>query len=216
MLFFQYARAAQYTGPGPALTPAKRAELMEFFNKVYQDFHGGVDGRDQVLVQANAAALPPANFSIESAVDRAKDDSERLQARIASDPPFALWFTIRQNLTGDQADTFFDKTVKGTLVPGGAEGVHAFSGTVISVDSPDAPTKVLLGVEDPAKADATLEFSKPLPPVALDKIKPDQKIQFSGVVTKYAKDPYMLIFGEPTILGLQTIAPDNKTAPRRK
>ena len=34
---FHYARAAQYTGPGPALTATGRQQTMDFFNKLLQD-----------------------------------------------------------------------------------------------------------------------------------------------------------------------------------
>ena len=209
---FQYARAAQYTGPGPALPMATRSQLMDFFTTAYKEFHGGIDGMDQVLAQAKTSALPPANFSIGSAADAANKDAEELKRRIASDPAFGLWYTIRQNLTGDQGDTFFDKTVKDALIPGGANGVRTFSGTVISVESPDRPAKVLAGVDDPAKPDATLEFAKPLSVRALDKIKAGQKIEFSGVVSRYTKDPYMLTFKEPTIPGVETTGADKNAA----
>jgi hypothetical protein len=213
---FQYGRAAQYTGPGPALQPAARSQLMSFFINTYKDFHGGTDGADQVLAQAKISALPPEKFYIESATEAAKKEAEELNTRIASDPRFGLWFTIRQNLTGDQGDIFFNQRVKGALIPGGAQGVRTFSGTVISLNSPDEPTKVLLAVDDSTKPDATLEFSKPLPASALDKIKAGQKVEFSGVVGRYVKDPYMLTFQDPTILGVQTNEPARKAAHTRK
>jgi len=207
---FEYARAAEYTGPGPALPPATRTQLTDFFNKAYKDFHGGTDGADQVLAQAKTAALPPGGFAIGSAADAANKEADAMKQRIASDPGFGLWYTIRQNLTGDQGDTFFSNTVKDAEIPGGAQGVQNFSGTVISIDPPDKPTKVVLGVDDPTKGDATLEFSQPLPASALDKIKVGQKLDFSGVADSYTKDPYMLTFKDPTIPGVQTAAPAKK------
>jgi hypothetical protein len=208
---FEYGRAAQYTGPGPALPPVTRSQLTDFFTKTYKDFHGGSDGVDQVLAQAKMSALPPANFAIASAADAANKEADALNARIASDPGFGLWYTIRQNLTGDQGDTFF-KTVKNALIPGGAQGVRNFSGTVISLDSPDRPTKVMLGVDDPAKLDATLEFSKPLPASALDAIRAGKKLEFAGVADSYTKDPYMLTLKDPTLTGVPTELPDRKAA----
>lgn len=142
---FQYGRAAQYTGPGPALPPTTRSQLMDFFTKIYREFHGMADGADQVLALARASALTPANFSISSAADAAKKEADELKTRLASDPAFGLWYTIRQNLTGDQADSFFEKNVKDTLIPGGANGIRTFSGTVISVDLGEGSGKVRLG-----------------------------------------------------------------------
>ena len=213
---FEYARAAQYTGPGPALSEAQRTQLTDFFNKAYKDYHGSSDGADQILAQAKTTALPPDNLTITSQADIAKKEAASLQQRIDTDPAFKLWYSVKQGLTGDNGDSFFNSSVKDAEIPGGAEGVKDFTGTVISIDPPDHPTKVVLGVEDPTKPDATLTFSKPLPTAALDKIKVGQKIDFSGVADSYTKDPYMLTFKDPTIPGVQTTAPARHGSARRR
>ncbi len=212
---FEYARAAQYTGPGPAVPPAGRTTLTDFFNKAYKDYHGGADGADQVLAQAKTNALPPAGFSITSAVDLANKEASDMNQRIASDPGFKIWYAVKQNLQ-DKGDGFFDSDVKDREIPGDAVPSKTFTGTVISVDPPDKPIKVVLGVEDPAKPDATLVFSNPLPPEALDKVKVGQKLDFSGVADSYTKDPYMLTFKDPTIPGVKTSAPPRKPTPARR
>lgn len=204
---FEFARAAQYTGPGPALPPASRSQMMDFFQKAYKDFHGGIDGSVQVLAEAKSNALPPANFSMESTADIAEKAAKALKDRMASDPAFALWYTIRENLTTDQGDAFFEKSLKGALVPGEAQGVHSFSGAVISLDPPDRPTRVLIGVSDPSTPDATLEFSKLLSGAFVERIKPGEKLEFEGVVSSYSKDPYMLILKDPKIRGPEASAP---------
>ncbi|MBV9154901.1 MAG: hypothetical protein JO097_01470 [Acidobacteriaceae bacterium] len=212
---FEYARASQYTGPGPALPEATRKQLLDYFNKAYKDYKGSSDGADQILAQAKTSALPPAGFSITSQADVANKQAADINARMASDPQFKLWFALKQNLTGDQGDQFFNSNVKDAEIPGGAEGVKNFTGTVISIDPPDRPTKVVLGVEDPTKGDATLEFSQPLPASALDKIKTGEKLDFSGVADSYTKDPYMLTFKDPTVPGVATTAPPKKATRRR-
>jgi Tfp pilus assembly protein PilF len=211
---FEYAHAAQYTGPG-ALPEATRKQLMDYFNKAYKDYHGSMEGADQMLAQAKTAAVPPAGLTLTSQAAQAQAAADETNKRIASDPAFKIWYAIKQQLTGDQGDQFFTSNVKDAEVPGGAEGVKTFNGTVISIDPPDRPTKVVLGVEDPTKPDATLTFSKPLPASALDKIKVGQKIDFSGVADSYTKDPYMLTFVDPTIPGVQTTAPA-RTGRRRR
>ena len=208
-VLFEYARAAEYTGPGQ-VPAASQAQIMDYFKKVYAQYHGGTDGEDQLLSQAKTSALPPEGFAIGSAAKAAQGEAEKLQARINSDPAFKIWYAIKQSLTGDQGEQFFNSNVKETDVPGGAEGVKGFSGTIISIDPPDHPTKVVLGVEDPTKPDATLEFSQPLAATALDKIKVGEKLEFSGVADSYTKDPYMLTFKDPTVPGVQTTAPARK------
>jgi len=212
---FQYARASQYTGPGPALPPNVRTQLSDFFNKAYKEYHGNTEGADKVIAQAKTSALPPSDFTVGSAAKAAQAAAEETNKRMDADPAFKLWYTIKSNLVGDQADSFFTNSVKDFEIPGGAEGVKNFSGTVISIDPPDKPTKVVLGIEDPAKGDATLTFTEPLPTSALDTIKIGSKIEFSGVADSFAKDPYMLIFKDPSIPGVQTTAP-KKTGKRRR
>jgi hypothetical protein len=94
--------------------------------------------------------------------------------------------------------------------------VKDFTGTVISVNPPDRPTTVVLGVEDPTKPDATLTFSQPLPAAALDTIKVGQKLDFSGIADSYTKDPYMLTFKDPSIPGVQTTAPARRSTRKRR
>jgi hypothetical protein len=212
---FEYARAAQYSGPGPAVAPDARAKLLDYFNKAYKDYHGGADGADQILTQAKTNALPPADLNIISQADIANKQAADINKRIQSDPQFGLWYSIKQSLQ-DKGDDFFNSNVKDAEIPGGAEGVKNFTGTVISIDPPDRPTKVVVGVEDPTKPDATLEFSQPLPAEALDKIKVGQKLDFSGVADSYTKDPYMLTFKDPTIPGVQTTAPPRKATRHHK
>lgn len=212
---FEYARAANYDGPG-ALPAAARSQVLAYYNKVYAEYHGGADGADQVLAQAKTNALPPDGFDIKGLGDIEAAKAKALNDRMAADPAFKLWYTIETNLKGDQGDQFFASSVKDAEIPGGAEGVKDFTGTVISIDPPDKPTKVVLGVEDPQTADTTLLFSQPLPASALDKIKVGQKLDFSGVADSYTKDPYMLTFKDPSIPGVQTTAPPRKPTSHRR
>lgn len=212
---FQYARASEYTGPGAALPPNVRTQLSDFFNKAYKEYKGNAEGADQVLAQAKTAALPPAGFTIASAAKKAQEEAEAINKRMDAEPAFKLWYTIKSNLTGDQADAFFANSVKDFEIPGGAEGVKTFSGTVISIDPPDKPTKVVLGIQDPTKPDCTLTFSTPLPASALDTIKVGGKIDFSGVADSFTKDPYMLTFKDPDIPGVQMTQP-KKTGKRKR
>ena len=205
-VLFEYARAAQYTGQGQ-LPAANQTQLMDYFKKVYAQYHGSADGQDQLLAQAKSAALPPDGFTMSSAAAAANKEAAATQDRINSDPAYKMWYSVKQSLTGDQGDQFFKSNMDGVEVPGGAQGVKTFNGTVISIDPPDRPTKVVLGVDDPTKPDATLIFSQPLPASALDKIKVGQKLDFSGVADSFAKEPYMLTFKDPTIPGVQTAAP---------
>ena len=207
---WQYAHAGQYDGPG-ALPPATRTQLLDYFNKVYTQYHGSDDGKQALLDQAKTAAVAPDGFQITSAQATANQQTEALQSRINSDPGFKVWYSIKQTLQ-EKGDAFFNGDIKDVELPGETVPSKTFSGTIISVD----PAKVTLGVEDPAKPDATLEFSQPLPASAMDKVKVGEKLEFSGIAESYVKDPYMLAMEGPAIPGVQTAAPAKKGTARRR
>jgi len=208
---FQYARTAQYSGPGPSQSATGRQQAMDFFNKLYKTYHGSDDGKDQVLSAAKTSALPPAGFTISSIEAKMNAEADAMNARIKADPAFALWYSLKTNLIGDQGPAFFTGNVKDTEIPGGANGVKNFTGTIITVEPADKPTRVTLGIEDPTKADTTLLFTNPIPAAALTKIKVGEKIDFGGVADTFTKDPYMLTFKDPDVAGVE-LAP----APPRK
>jgi len=208
---FEYARAGQYSGPGAALVPAGRQTALDFFNKLYKNYHGSDEGKDQVLAQARASALPPPGFTVGSLQAKLEQEAGAINERIKADPSFALWYSVKTNLTGDKGADFFNNNVKDAELPGGANGVKNFNGTILTVEPADKPTKVILGIEDATKPDVTLLFTTAIPAAALTKIKVGEKIEFSGVADSYTKDPYMLTFKDPEIVGV-TLAP----APPRK
>ncbi|MGC2660593.1 MAG: hypothetical protein WA324_21770 [Bryobacteraceae bacterium] len=205
---FEYARAATYDGPG-ALPADNRQKVMDYFTKFYKDYHGSPDGADQILTAAKTSAVPPAGFTPPpSAADLANKDAQAMTDRMNADPSFKLWETIKTNLAAPDGQTFFNNTVQGAEIPGTAvPGVTSFKGTVISVDPPDKPTTITLGVEDPKTPDATLQFSEAINPV--DPIKPGDQLTFSGVAESFTPSPYMLTFKDPSL-------PDTKLATARK
>jgi tetratricopeptide (TPR) repeat protein len=213
---FEYARAGQYSGPGATLPPAGKQQALDFFNKLYKGFHGSDEGRDQVLALAKSSALPPAGFTIVSANELAQKDADAVNKRIHDDPAFGLWFSVKSSLTGDSGPTYFASSVKDTELPGGANGVKDFSGTILSVEPADKPTRVTVGIEDPTKADATLLFTTPIPAAALTKIKVGEKVEFTGVADSFTKEPYMLTFKDPDIPGVQLAPPPARKTPAKK
>lgn len=208
---WSFARAAAYDGPG-SLPAANRTQVQAYFKKIYDQYKGNDEGADDLLAQAKNSALPPDGFKIESAAAKANAQAEALQARLQSDPALSLWYSLQQSLTGDQGETFFTSNVKDADIPGGANGVKDFTGTVISMDPPERPTKLVLGVLDPTKPDATLNFEEPLPAGA---VKVGDKLQFSGVGESFTKEPYMLTFKDAELPGVKAVKAPTKRGTRR-
>jgi hypothetical protein len=205
---WEFARAGSYDGQG-ALPAENRAKVQAYFKKIYDQYHGSDEGADALMAQAKAAPLPPDGFKVVSQADTANQEAAQLQQKIQSDPSLALWYSLQQSLTGDQGDSFFNTNVKDAEIPGGANGVKNFTGTVISAD----PTKIVLGVLDPTKPDATLTFSEPIP---ADAVKVGDKVEFTGVGDSFTKAPYMLTFKDPELPNVKGIKATVKKTPHRQ
>jgi hypothetical protein len=129
--------------------------------KIYGQFTGGTDGADKLLEMAKTNATPPPDFKLVDAGKKAEEDAKALQAKLDQNPDLKQWYGVQQTLSGDQGQAKFESDVKGFQLPGG--DVKFFKGTVISVDPAEKPTKIVVGVFDPAKPDATLMFDSPRP-----------------------------------------------------
>jgi tetratricopeptide (TPR) repeat protein len=186
---YYYARAASYDGPG-ALAPAGRDAVKKQFSDLYSKYHGGTDGMDQILQQARTTPAPPADFKILNTADKAKAQLEKEQAEAAAHPDLALWNTIKTALAAPDGQTYFNNSMKGALLPGGANGVQKFKGTVISMEPATRPKTVVLGISDPKTPDATLVFETPLP----GKADPGTVLSFAGVAESYTTNPVMVTF----------------------
>ena len=184
---FEYARAANYDGPG-ALDAATRKQIDAFLTKAYTTFHGSATGLDQLKMQAKAAAMPPDGFAIKSTVDIAKDKEAERQAKAAANPMLAFWGDIKENLTGDGSAAYWD-AMKDAGLPGGHDGVMKFKGKLVSTTPATKPKELTIAIAGDA-ADVKLTLTEPLPGM----MDPGGEISFSGVAKEFSKDPYMVTF----------------------
>jgi len=186
---YYYARAASYDGPG-ALAPAGRQAVQKQLSDLYNRYHGGTDGLDQLLATAKTNPTPAPDFKILSTADKEKAQLEAQQKEAAAHPDLALWNTIKSALTAADGQSYFDSSMKGAMLPGGANGVQKFKGTVISMEPATRPKTVVVGIADPKTPDATLKFEAPLP----GKVDPGTVLSFSGVAESYTTNPFMVTF----------------------
>jgi tetratricopeptide (TPR) repeat protein len=186
---YYYARAAAYDGQG-ALAPAGRAAVNKQLQDLYKKYHGSNDGFDQLLTQAKATPTPPENFKIVSVSDQAKAKAEQEEAEAKSHPDLALWKNIKEALTGANAQSYFDGSMKGAQLPGGANNVQKFTAKVISMEPASKPKSLVVGIENGTTPDATLKFETALP----GKVEPGTEIKFAGVAQSYTASPFMVVF----------------------
>ncbi len=186
---YYYARAAAYDGEG-ALAPAGRTAVGQQFKDIYTKYHGGAEGMDQLLAQAKANPMPPDNFKIVSTADVEKAKLEKEEADAKAHPDLALWKSIKDALTGANAQSYFDSSMKDAVLPGGANGVQSFSAKVISMEPAMKPKTLTVAILDGTTPDATLKFETPLP----GKVEPGTEIKFQGAAESYTGSPFMVVF----------------------
>ena len=187
---YHFARAAAYEGQN-SLPTAARKQAQDYLTKTYTAYHGSAEGLDKLLAMAKANPFPPEGFSIESIQQISAKKAAAEEEFLKANPMLALWQTaIKEPLTKDGGDAFFEMSMKGALLPGGANGVMKFKGKIISMTPETKPKQIVLALEQPNVPDVTLELSEALP----GKMDPGAELQFEGVAKAYTKQPFMVVF----------------------
>jgi tetratricopeptide (TPR) repeat protein len=186
---YQIARAIDITGPG-ALPANQIPAIQDYLTQAYKLFHGNDQGLTDLLAQAKTGPFPPANFSIKSTVDIAKEQEAARQADIAKNPLMYLWIHgVKEKLATD-GDAYFDASVKDAALPPPDDKAtppnpQYFDATIISMTPATKPKEILVGIEKPDVADAKIMFDMPL----AGKMDAGEKIQFLGTAKDWSHDP---------------------------
>jgi len=179
LALYEFARAAAIDPTlGGTMDPKA---LQTYLEGAYSQYHGSLDGLEQLKQQAKSAPLPAAGFTIEtkSALD-AKKAAETEQKY----PQFSLWLKIRGALS-DKGEAYFAE-IKGSAVP-------KLKGTLVEGKPACRSKELLVAVLDPEKPTApTAEINLKLDAPLTGKPEPGTEIQWEGVPSAFAKDPFML------------------------
>src|SRR5205085_1779100 len=123
-------------------------------------FHGSRDGLDDLLAQAKNSPLPPADFKLlskrEIAEQKVAAENAAREKLAGENPGLALWLSLKEALTGDQAQTYFNEHMKGTEIP------TEFRGKLIELKPATNPKELVLAIADGTTPDATIKFETPL------------------------------------------------------
>lgn len=192
---WHFARAAHYDGPG-ALAPEGRKQILPYFEKQYQNYHGSKEGIEDFVAKAKASALPPADLTtwFKSIVEL-EQAAEANAEQFAKDyPDKAVWKDIKTALTGAEGQNYFDTGMKGAALPGGIEKggkkVTKFKGKLISATPETNPKELVLSIGGDPAGDVTIKLDAPL----RGKMDMGGEIQFNGVASSYTKEPFMVVF----------------------
>jgi hypothetical protein len=179
LALYEFARAAAIDPTlGGTMDPKA---LQTYLEGAYSQYHGSLDGLEQLKQQAKSAPLPAAGFTIEtkSALD-AKKAAETEQKY----PQFSLWLKIRGALS-DKGEAYFAE-IKDSAVP-------KLKGTLVEGKPACRSKELLVAVLDPEKPTApTAEINLKLDAPLTGKPEPGTEIQWEGVPSAFAKDPFML------------------------
>ena len=120
---------------------------------------------------------------------------------------------MKDGLTRENGEQYFETSVKDALLPGGANGVKKFKGKLVSMKPALRPKELVLSMDED-KPQVTLKFETALP----GKADPGIEIAFEGVAKAFQKDPFMLTFeveDKDKITGwpVQAAAPAAKKGP---
>jgi tetratricopeptide (TPR) repeat protein len=207
---YHIARAASYTGPG-ALPDAGRKEVEKYLTSTYTKFHGSAEGLDELRKTASAQAIPPAGFKIASGAEITAGKEEEFKK---TNPMLALWMTVKGELTGANGQAYFESSVKGALLPGGANGVTKFKGKLISMTPAKAPKQLVLGITDASTREVTLNLDEALAGTAPE----GTELEFEGVASSFTAEPFKVVFDveKDKLTGWPAPAPAGKAPPRKK
>jgi tetratricopeptide (TPR) repeat protein len=207
---YHIAHAAHHEGQG-ALPDAVRKSLQAYLEKQYINFHGDKDGLAEMIEMTKKSALPPEGFKIESKDELLAKQEEELKK---TNPQLALWVNIKRALSGAEGASYFENSMKGAAIPGGAGGVDKFKCTAVSTAPEKRPNSIICGISSPDMSEVTLKFDKPL----AAPVPPGTELQFSGVPAAFTADPFMLTFDVEfeDVVGLPKPAPPAKKGAAKK
>ena len=183
---FHFVRAANYTGQG-ALPEQTRKEVGTYVTKLYTNYHGSTEGLEELRKTAEAQAFPPSDLKI---LSKGELDIIKEEAFKKANPMLALWQTVKSELAGPNGATYFDSSVKGALLPGGANGVTKFKGKLVTAKPPKNPKELVMSIGESDTPEATLVFEEPLVGAA----PAGTELEFEGAASAYTANPFMITF----------------------
>jgi hypothetical protein len=193
---YLYARAAVCpVGGVSGLDAAGQKTYDDYLKKIYIAIHGSDDGLAQLKELAAKTPLPPADFHVKTATEIATEKEEEFRTK---NPQLAAWMSIKGKLADTEGQTYFEGTMKGTMIAG-ENGAKFFKGTLVEAKPACRPKELLVAFPVPGQAGG------PVAEVTIrlvdDQVKPAAltgkpgtggEIQFNGAPSAFTREPFML------------------------
>jgi hypothetical protein len=178
---YEFARAAALDPTlGGTMVPK---DLNTYLENAYNQFHGSLDGLDQLKTMAKASPLPPADLKIETASAIATKKQAEFEQ---SNPQLSLWLKIKGALADTNGTEYFDKELKDS-------GVPPMKGTVLEGKPACRSKELLVAIPLPdQQGKPVAEITLKLDAALAGKPEAGATIQWTGVPKAFTKDPFML------------------------
>jgi tetratricopeptide (TPR) repeat protein len=158
--------------------PSLGEKVRAFADGAYIKFHGSDEGLADLKGQVRQSPLPPDGFTIKTAAEIA---AERQAEFDKAHPELAVWRSIRDSLTGDNAARFFDSQLKDAELP-------KLKGTLVESKPACRPRELFIAIEG-ARPQVLLKLAKPL----TGKPELGGEIEWEGSVgVSFAPQPFQL------------------------
>lgn len=201
--FWYIARAVNLT----AQAPAQQQAIAKYGRSRYIKFHGGDDGWNELLQQAQSSPMPPAGFTVKPAPTPAEQAANLVQQKPVAQMSFdeiQLVMTSGNQQAAEQVwNQIKDKPI-------------AFAAKVVNA----APTTLTLSAtaDDIEKnaADVTVTMVAPIPAKLMPKVGAMTQVQ--ATPTSYTPTPFMITMTKGTLVGAEkpAAATPAKKAPATK
>jgi Outer membrane lipoprotein len=178
MAMYEFARTAAVDPTQGKTTDGPK--FVASVKKMYVTLHGGEDGLDQLMQQAKATPIPPADFKIETDDERKIKQGEEFAK---ANPEIAAWTNIKTNLT-TQGAPFFE-SMKGAELP-------QLLGTIADAKPACNPKELVLYVPAPENSAKTTEIAVKFETPLKGKPEIGSNIKFVAVADAFAPAPFLL------------------------
>ncbi len=176
--FFHFARAAHLTGEG-AMPDQARQQVADYLRKIYVQYHGDESGLQEMAQLALKQPFPPEGFVVKSKEQIEAEKKEQLRRE---NPQLALWLDLKELLTAENGEEYFNSQVKGTKLP-------RLRGYLVAQDPPERPKTLVLALSDKTTREVVLNLDQPFRYPA----PAGTALQFEGVAVSFTKQPFRLV-----------------------
>jgi hypothetical protein len=159
------------------------AQVRSIADNAYTRYHGSAEGLDQLREQVKSSPWAPAGFRIRSVDEIAAEQDAAFEA---NHPQLALWRKIREALSAEGGEQYFETQLKGAAVP-------QLLGTLVEARPACRPKELLVAIPmGESKALLPPEILLHLAHPMAGKPETGAEFRWEGVPSAFSRSPFLL------------------------